>query len=441
MEDMLRPRKERRISKVIFEALRDNHNYKGSDRTIRNFVNERKAALQIEEEKFIEGTHKPGTAQVDFGTTGVILNGKLQDISVLNVSFPYSNAGFFVPLPAENQECFFHGLGAIFSEIGGVPTEILFDNLSAAVITNQKMKGRSRQLTDGFSRLKSHFNFKAKFCAPRKGNEKGSIEAKVGYSRRNFLLPFPIINALDDLTELLIAEAWGNLEREHYKKKVLISELWEDDQKHLLPLPNAEFVFEELTKARVNKYCKINFQNETYDLPSASVGEHVLIKVTWDSLSFYNREGTILQTLPRHYTGRTKPIDWKSYFEIFVTKPGGVSSSSLYPFIPKPIQRFLEAAPSGEYRNNLKLIRDFLNESYSIDEIANAIEALGNNAYSEALLRHVLYEGTAGPSLEALNEEYTPGCAKNYKPVLELYDQLLHLEGGEKVATIHPGTV
>jgi len=52
------------------------------------------------------------------------------------MSFPYSNGGLAVPLPAENQECFLEGLKILFRQAGFVPRKLRLDNLPAAVVTH-----------------------------------------------------------------------------------------------------------------------------------------------------------------------------------------------------------------------------------------------------------------------------------------------------------------
>ncbi|MFB9978038.1 IS21 family transposase, partial [Pallidibacillus thermolactis subsp. kokeshiiformis] len=64
-------------------------------------------------------------------------------------TFPHSNAGFAVPLPAENQECFLQGLNILFKQVGGVPKRIRIDNLTPAV-KKKRTKNEEAQLTDEF---------------------------------------------------------------------------------------------------------------------------------------------------------------------------------------------------------------------------------------------------------------------------------------------------
>jgi len=104
MEDNLKPRKERRTATGIYHQLRKEHGFTGSDRTVRGYVSLRKKELKArQEERFLELDHPSGQAQVDFGTTHIVWEGELKEIKYLAVSFPFSNAGFCVPVPAERN--------------------------------------------------------------------------------------------------------------------------------------------------------------------------------------------------------------------------------------------------------------------------------------------------------------------------------------------------
>ena len=89
----------------------------------------------------------------------------------------------------------------IFEHIGGVPPILRFDNMSTAVV--QVLKGTERILTDGFTRFMLHYRFRAEFCNPASGNEKGNVENKVGYSRRNAFVSVPTITSFDAFNESL----------------------------------------------------------------------------------------------------------------------------------------------------------------------------------------------------------------------------------------------
>src|SRR5699024_8499132 len=198
----------------------------------------------------------PAEAQVDFGITEAVHDGKLKDIHCLIMSFPYSNGGFAVPLPAENQECFLEGLKTLFKQAGFVPRTLRLDNLSAAVV---KARGRHNEaiFTEAFLRFENHYGFESQACNPAKGNEKGHVENKVGYVRYNFFTPSPVIQDLAHLRELLLEQCKEDHQRNHYKKDILIADLLREEKKFGLALPEANYpVFKEKL-ATANKYGEV----------------------------------------------------------------------------------------------------------------------------------------------------------------------------------------
>ena len=127
----------------------------------------------------------------------------------------------------------------IFEHIGGVPPRLRFDNMTTAVA--QVLKDGERVLTEGFTRFMLHYRFQADFCNPASGNEKGNVENKVGYSRRNAFVPVPVITSFEEFNEQLLEWCEKDADRLHYKHKVPIRELWEEDKAALLELPQYPF--------------------------------------------------------------------------------------------------------------------------------------------------------------------------------------------------------
>ncbi|WP_374723100.1 hypothetical protein [Peribacillus tepidiphilus] len=132
-EDSKLRKKSRRTKKKIFHYLVE-LGFKGSYRTVCYFISEwENSHVEGKDKGFERLEHPPSDAQVDFGVMEAVQDGELVDIHTLVMSFPYSNAGFAVPLPSQNQECFLHSLKQLFHQIGGVPRRIRVDNLTPAV--------------------------------------------------------------------------------------------------------------------------------------------------------------------------------------------------------------------------------------------------------------------------------------------------------------------
>ena len=435
LEDQLLPRKERRPATAMWRLLKKKHGFTGSERTVRAYVSERKKELKIgQEEQYLELEHSAGEAQVDFGMTHVIWDGEFKEIRSLTTAYPFSNGGFTVPLPGENTLCFLYGLRQIFEMSGGVPRKIRFDNLSAAVVSIGK-HGR-RNLCEHFVRFMLHYRFEAEFCNPGKGNEKGSGENKVGYTRRNWYIPYLEAKDFEALTLELHQRAIEDLERPHYAKGIQMSQLWAEEQETLLPLPREPFEPVEFKNTRVNKFGKVKVEGESYELPNARIGESILAKIWWNKVDLLDYNQHCLATFPRPYTLKPKPIDWKGHFAIFVRKPKGARNSSLYRFLPPEVLNYLEADPEV-YRDRLKFVYALLEEGYAIEFIAQALsKATETQIKDQALIWHLIYQLSSqeGPPA-AIDDNHSPSSVRQYLPQVADYDQLMpQAKGGEKGA-------
>ena len=109
-----------------------------------------------------------------------------------------------------------------------------------------------------------HHRFKAEFCNPDSPNEKGNVENKIGYLRRNYLLPPPGIKDLEVFNAELLRLCKEDLKREHYVKKEMISELFASEQEGLIPLPKERFRVFTLEKVKTDKYSFIQYENNKY---------------------------------------------------------------------------------------------------------------------------------------------------------------------------------
>jgi len=167
LEDLQHKRKQRHTAKRIFERLCEEHKgeFDCCYKTVANYVSSKRKDISKSNECYVKLVHIPGEAQVDFGAADFYERGKLYSGKYLNVSFPYSNQGYFQLFKGENQECLFEGLNAIFQYIGGVPTRLWFDN--ASTIVADIMKDGRRNLTDDFLRFKNHYMFEAIFAIRR----------------------------------------------------------------------------------------------------------------------------------------------------------------------------------------------------------------------------------------------------------------------------------
>lgn len=146
--------------------------------------------------------HAMCEAQVDFGSCGKKPRSR-RNLVWACYFISMEQCRICASLPQWTKECLCEALRRIFEFIDGVPLRILFDNISSAVVHIEE-HGK-RKLTDIFMRFTMHNRFKAEFCNPDSPNEKGNVENRVGYIRRNYLLPPPKIKDLDKFNDSILS--------------------------------------------------------------------------------------------------------------------------------------------------------------------------------------------------------------------------------------------
>src|SRR6056297_928923 len=395
-EDRLLPKKQRRTAKAIYNQLKERTDFSGSARTVRYYVSEKKQKLlDAAKAQYVKLTHDPGTAQVDFGEFKAVHpeTRKLHAYPYLVVTFPYSNAQLARVTPAENIECFLEALKDIFNELGGVPKVLWFDNLSSAV--TDVLKGTKRKLTKTFTAFKWHYRFGANFCNVGKGNEKGSVENKVGYVRRNWMSPPPLISDVAEFNDNLKAEMAEDRDRDHYEKDELISELFKDDLDSLLKLPTEGFEVLRTDTAVANKYGEITVKDETYHVGNAHPGQNLFLKIYWNEILVYDKYGEKkLTTLHRKYLPkRVDDIDWIGELKIFKTKPRAIEQAAYLQALPAATKEYLLPEDLTTRRKRIKVLITLL-EDYEMSEIEKAIQAASKqNKLEKEYLKAILAYG------------------------------------------------
>lgn len=354
------PRKQRHTAMRIYHRLQEELGYGGSYSSVRRYISKKKLVMKLASEGYLPLAQPVGHGQVDFGESLYYDGqGKERKGYALTVSFPQSNKGYTQFFPSQNQECLLTGLQRIFEHIGGVPPRLRFDNLSTAVA--QVLEGTERVLTDGFRRFMLHYRFQADFCNPASGNEKGNVENKVGYSRRNAFVPVPTITSFGDFNQWLWAWCEQDAQRLHYKYKLPIQELWEADEKSLLKLPEHPFPIFRYEAVTVNKYGFATLDTNKYGLAPALSGRIVQAKLFFDHVEFYYDHKPVGR-YKRSYEREQELYDWTQYVGTFLKKPGAVEHTRFFRQMPRLWQDLLRQSKGRERKDALRLLDEIVRD-------------------------------------------------------------------------------
>ena len=90
------------------------------------------------------------------------------------------------------------GLEEAFAFFGGVPTELLFDQLKAVIIEDERASGGQLLENAEFIRFAAHWGFRIRACRPYRAKTKGKVERPIGYVRQSFFYGRSFLND-DDL--------------------------------------------------------------------------------------------------------------------------------------------------------------------------------------------------------------------------------------------------
>ncbi len=375
------PRKQRHTATRIYCRLRDELGYTGSYCSVKRYVRKKKLVMKLASEGCLPLARPGGYGQVDFGES-LYYDGKGQERKgyALTVSFPQSNKGYTQFFPSQNQECLLEGLKRIFEHIGGVPSRLRFDNLSTAVA--QVLEGGERVLTEGFTRFMLHYRFQADFCNPAVGNEKGNVENKVGYSRRNAFVPVPVITSFGTFNEWLWEWCDKDAQRLHYKYKVPIQELWKTDQDNLLTLPEHPFLVFRYEALVVNKCGMVVIDTNKYGLAPTLAGKTVQAKIFFDHVEFYYDHQTVGH-YPRSYGRNEELYDWTRYVGTLRKKPGAVEHTRFFKQFPQLWQELLVQTKGRERKNALRLLEEIVQDG-NADLSEEALSLAAENGRTDA---------------------------------------------------------
>ena len=374
-------------------------------------------------EGYLPLSQPKGEGEVDFGAFVYYdSKGQEQQGYALTVSFPYSNKGYTQAFPAQNQECLLKGMQQIFERIGGVPVRLRFDNMTTAVA--QVLKGHERILTDGFTRFMLHYRFRAEFCNPASGNEKGNVENKVGYSRRNAFVPVPTITSFEEFNEGLWAWCEKDAERPHYKHKVPIQELWEEERKELLALPEYPFPIFRYAALHVKKDGFVVVDTNRYGLAPAFAGEIVQAKIYCDQIEFYH-DHRLVGRYRRSYGTNEELCDWTQYVAALCRKPGAAEHTRFFSQMPQQWQALLAQSRGKERRSALQLLRDIV-EDGNASLCEDALTLAGENGRTDAdSIRQCYYMIARKEFRPQPLELASAPPLLNYDPNLSAYDGLM----------------
>ena len=253
----------------IYEMLRA-RGYLGSVVQLRRYISK---IRPTQAEAFLRLETLPGEqAQVDWGNFGKIQVGSAKrSLSCFVLVLSWSRAMYARFALDQTLESFMRGHVLAFEALGGVPREILYDNLKSVVL---ERVGDHIRFHPRILDLAGYYHFAPKPCAPYRGNEKGKVERQIQYLRHSFFAARRF-TSVDDLNAQLarwVAEIAHTRRAPGHADGRSVVDLLADERARLLPLPEHAMSCGRVLGATSGKTPYVRFDLNDYSIP------HTLVK-------------------------------------------------------------------------------------------------------------------------------------------------------------------
>jgi len=257
--------------------------YQGGYTTLRYFLQpQRKEASNVAVRRF---ETPPGhQAQVDWGDLGDITQpeGERHKLNGFVMTLGYSRALFCDIATDQKLPAFLRMHEAAFDYLGGVPTQVLYDNTKTVVLKalTEGVDGRGEtKLNPAFADFARYWGFAPKLCRPYRSQTKGKVESGVGYLRKNFLCGREAADLTDLRHQMRLWLAEVANVRVHGTTHRVVREAWEEEKPTLQPLVNrrAYPLVVECVR-RVTRDAFVCWESNRYSVPWQNAGKQVLVR-------------------------------------------------------------------------------------------------------------------------------------------------------------------
>jgi hypothetical protein len=304
---------------AVLENLMERHEgrYTGKElRSLQRKICDWKALHGHEKEVIFWQTYSPGErSQSDFihmDYLNIMIQGKQFDHLIFHFTLPYS--GWENVMVCEGGESFENlcaGYEGSVWKLRGVPKIHRTDNLSAAITAS------TRNFTDSWGKLMSHYNTQPTVNNPGKSNENGKVERSNGLIKRSLANQL-CFRGSKDFKSITDYAAFIDriVDKRNKYREIKVNE----EREELQPLPDAKWYAASQIPVRVNTDSTIRVGGASYSVPSRTIG-HILSAYIYPNKIEVYYGNHLLQTMPKFQKGEAH-INFVHVISSLRKKPG-----------------------------------------------------------------------------------------------------------------------
>ena len=297
----------------IFEEIQA-RGYPGSYDMVKRFISPLRAEASIEATVRFE-TPPGRQGQADWGQCWTTLGGKQTKIHLFVLTLGYSRRMYAEATRDEKLPAFLHGHEAAFAHLGGIPHEIVYDNLKSVVL-NRDFEGSRIEWNPVFWDFSRYYGFQPQPHRPYRPQTKGKVESGVKYVKR--FLRGKSFQSLDHLNGCLLEWITTKAdERIHGTTHRKPAEMFLEEKDLLLnPQGRPAYIIQERAVRHVSKDCLVAFETNRYSVPFRLAGQRVEVQTDGDMLKVFHN-GELVSSHVRLFGSFQSQVDKSHYWGIF----------------------------------------------------------------------------------------------------------------------------
>ena len=369
----------------------------GQLRTMQRRVRDWRAMHGSGKEVFFQQEHPPGElCALDFTNCNeleVTIAGQPFRHLLFELVLVYSKWTWACVAFSETFEALVDGLQRALWALGGVPKELLTDNLSAA--THDLRNGGGRALTKRFREVCEHLGIeRVRQINPGRSHENGAIEVRHRRTKK-LLAQALLLRGSSDFESIAAYEEFVRavLDKRH---NAHVADKLAQERALLRELPMRQLPRYTTTTPRVRKWSTITVRGRIYSVPSRLIGYEVEARLHPDVVEVWYR-GSLVERFPRLQGSEQHRIDYRHVIASLVRKPGAFAHyrfrEELFPTLAfrrayDALRETHKARADVEYVRILKLAADTMETTVeaALEQLLNT-STIFDYAAVEALAR------------------------------------------------------
>lgn len=281
-------------SMAVFKFIQSK-GYKGSYLTVNNFIKKHKDT-EIKKATIRFETSPGLQAQVDWKekVTMVSKHGEVFEINIFLIVLGYSRLKFLKLTTDKTQKVLYECMFESFDYFGGIPKEILFDNMST-VVDRVNSTFKNVTLNTSFKAFAKDAGFEPITCRPYRAQTKGKVEtlAKLVDRLKVYNEEFETFEDLDNIVNKFNKDINQEISQATNEKPI---ERFEKEKEYLIPLPPSECLlsyFCQEKQYKVTPESMIRYKGKKYSVPIRFIGNYLTVSETEDEINIYYTQDLI----------------------------------------------------------------------------------------------------------------------------------------------------